>query len=69
MLKSSANAQIPYRATEAERRTGKTNGPELKSNLNSTERWRRLAESYQFAQRVPRFLALQKIAGSMPARK
>ena len=54
------------RAANAERRAQETTDPVLKSDYTDTaKRWRGLAESYQFIERVESFLAETKTIGSM----
>jgi hypothetical protein len=62
-------AECVSHAVEAQRRADEVIDPTTKREFaDMADRWRRLADSYQFVERINRFLDNTKIIGSM-ARK
>jgi hypothetical protein len=64
---SDNSAECLVHAAEAQVRADQATDPAAKrENADTADRWRRLAESYQFVERISAFLDNTKAIGSMP---
>jgi coenzyme F420-reducing hydrogenase alpha subunit len=62
-------AECLTHAVEAQARADQaTDMTTKRENAAMAERWRRLAESYQFVERISRFLDNTRAIGSMPSK-
>jgi hypothetical protein len=60
-------AECASHAVEAQRRADEVIDPATKREFaDMADRWRRLADSYQFVERISRFLDNTRVVGSMP---